>query len=133
MFWLLTAWLVFVGLSSIIPQLFGHESGASTLPDAACLPTLQDLRHGLLERGAESVEHLGDETSHAHLNVWLAEFDAKLMALKPKCIGSSRKAWRELLRLRHGLSASLDRLESEQTARMHYLDTMFSGAPANAP
>jgi transposase-like protein len=122
-FWLLAAWLITVGLSSIIPQIFTPGSGRA---GGSCVNTLRDLKDSLLERTSESMARAHSGAERAELTDWLLQWDERMRGARPTCNKSELTAWDELSRLRHGMSGLVDRFDREQSARVKNLDALLN-------
>jgi hypothetical protein len=121
-FWLLTAWMITVGLSSIIPQIFPpRASGGGT----RCTPALGELKDSLLERTSQSMSRAHSAAERAQLSEWLLAWDGRMRAARPTCSKSELTAWDELSRLRHGMRGLVDRFDHEQAARVRALDALL--------
>lgn len=128
-FWLLSAWLITVGLSSIIPQIF-WPAGEEQSANEACRPTLRTLRRELLDRATTSIAHApaprdGASERDALLS-WFEQWDQRLFRVRPSCReDDERAAWTELGRLRHGMQALIERFEREEAPRIERLDQLL--------
>ena len=116
-FWLLTAWLITVGLSSIIPQIF-WPAGDVRNDAQSCGAALRALRHELLDRASQHIAHTpsarersnselapgetGRVDDRGALLTWFDHWDERLFQARPACREDERAAWTELGRLRHG-------------------------------
>ena len=130
-FWLLTAWLITVGLSSIIPQIFWPGSAAHGEGAAAdCTESLRALRKELLARASERIAKPHAEPEDAQL-VFFEHWDERHFAARASC-QSDEKAWTELGRLRHGMQGLLDRFEREQSPRLLRLEQLLGADDAHA-
>lgn len=119
-FWLLCAWLITVGLSSIIPQIFSPVGDPA--PEASsCAPALRALRAELLAR-------IGGSITGA-VKAPLEDWDERLYRARPSCTESERPAFTELNRLRYGLGALSERFEREELPHLERLDELL-GAEA---
>jgi hypothetical protein len=126
-FWLLAAWLVTVGLSSIIPQIF---TPGATRGGTSCVSDLRELKDTLLERTSESMARAHSTAERTELTEWLLAWDARMRAARPNCTKAELTAWDELSRLRHGMAGLVDRFDHEQAARVRALDRWLQhGAP----
>jgi hypothetical protein len=115
-FWLLCAWLITVGLSSIIPQIFSPVGDPA--PEApSCVPALRALRAELLDRVAGSIAR----NDRAQLEDW----DQRFYRARPSCTESERPAFTELNRLRYGLGALRERFEREELPHLERLDELL--------
>ncbi len=131
-FWLLSAWLITVGLSSIIPQIFHPEAShaAHAGPTAgSCAHALRTLEGELLARTSQAIAHAPRPGERETLTDWLAKWDARLLAEKPNCNQPELTAWDELSRLRHGMRGLVDRFDREQAPRVKKLDALVGPAP----
>jgi hypothetical protein len=126
LFWLIAIWLITVSLSAIIPQVF-REDGAGA-PTNACGPSLVTLKGELLGRLTDEMTRVGDDRTE--LVRWLSVRDARLAAMTSSCGKDGRKAMTELARLRHGLYATVLRLDREQAPRIRKIDTLLGHSPA---
>jgi hypothetical protein len=126
-FWLLCAWLITVGLSSIIPQIFSPVGDPA--PEASsCAPALRSLR-------AELLEHVGRSFSQSQkedVRAWFADWDRRLYRARPSCTEGERPAFTELNRLRYGLGALSERFEREELPHLERLDELLGPAPQHA-
>ncbi len=123
-FWLLCAWLITVGLSSIIPQIF-WPAGDVRAEAGSCAPNLRQLRR-------ELAEHMSDAFArapgYAAERAWFERWDGELARARPACQPSEREAFSELNRLRYGMQTLLERFEREQAPRMQRLDELLGAA-----
>jgi hypothetical protein len=131
-FWLLTAWLITVGLSSIIPQIFTPAvHGAS---NDSCAAELRTLERELLERTSQSMANAPVAGEREALTEWLLGWDRRLEATRASCNKGEQTSWTELSRLRHGMRSLVDRFDQEQAARIRQIEKTLGPAPgAEAP
>lgn len=127
-FWLLSAWLITVGLSSIIPQIFWP--GGDVRNDAqSCSSALRTLRRELLAHASEQIAHAPSAAEQASsrdaLLTWFDQWDARLFQARPACREQERAAWTELGRLRHGMQALIERFEREEAPRIQRLEQLL--------
>lgn len=127
-FWLLSAWLITVGLSSIIPQIFWP--GGDVRNDAqSCGSALRTLRRDLLAHASEQIAHAPSAAEQASsrdaLLTWFDQWDARLFQARPACREQERAAWTELGRLRHGMQALIERFEREEAPRIQRLEQLL--------
>jgi hypothetical protein len=127
-FWLLSAWLITVGLSSIIPQIFS-PAGEPEADAASCGPVLRDLRDELLAHVSRSFA--APEASREATREWFDTWDLRLFRARPSCTEPEQGAWTELNRLLHGLAALTERFERDERPHLQRLDQLL-GAPAAA-
>jgi hypothetical protein len=130
-FWLLSAWLITVGLSSIIPQIFWP--GGDVRNDAAsCGSALRALRRELLAHASQQIAHAPSaaerDQQHDALLSWFDQWDARLFQARPSCSEQERAAWTELGRLRHGMQALIERFEREEAPRIERLEQLLGKA-----
>ena len=134
-FWLLAAWLTVVGLSSLIPQIFGPPFRAAK-SGVSCGPELHDLTGELLDNTGAWIKASPEHGSHDTLATYFSDFDRRLMHAKSSCTEQERAAFVELSRLRHGVGGLLERYAREQLPQVRKLHAFF-GSPAagqgNAP
>lgn len=129
-FWLLSAWLITVGLSSIIPQIF--LPGGDAHSDAgACAQTLRRLRRELFDHTSQTFARDAVYDRDREL-AWFERWDRELARARPSCPTS--EAASELSRLRHGTQTLVERFEREQASRLRRLDQLLgvdrrAGAP----
>jgi hypothetical protein len=122
-FWLLTAWMITVGLSSIIPQIFPPPArGGGT----SCAPALRELKVELLERTSQGMSRAHSSTERNQLTEWLSAWDSRMRATRPTCNKAELTAWDELSRLRFGMRGLVDRFDHEQAARVKALDALLT-------
>ncbi|HEY6877428.1 MAG TPA: hypothetical protein VI299_05385, partial [Polyangiales bacterium] len=119
-FWLLCAWLITVGLSSIIPQIFSPV-GTPAPTASSCSPALRELRTELLARVGQSIASGGHDDTRA----WLRDWDQRIYRARPSCTESERDAFTELNRLRYGLGALNERFEREELPHLERLDELL--------
>ena len=127
-FWLLSAWLITVGLSSIIPQIFWP--GGDVRNDAAsCSSALRALRRELLAHASQQIAQAPSAAEQASsrdaLLTWFDHWDARLFQARPACREQERAAWTELGRLRHGMQAMIERFEREEAPRIQRLEQLL--------
>lgn len=130
-FWLLTAWLVTVGLSSLVPQIFGPAYSAAR-SGTSCAQDLQDLAHELIERISAHVKEAPRSGPRDTLDAFFTDFDRRLMHIKPACTEPERAAFTELSRLRHGMASLVERFEREELPHVRKLNAVLnheSGVP----
>ena len=123
-FWLLSAWLVTVGLSSIIPQIF-WPAGDVQPTATSCGPALSELRTQLLTRISQNIASPSSGADHEELVTWFSDWDRKLFEAKPSCRDTERPAWRELTRLRHGMQGLIERFEREEAPHNERFDKLL--------
>lgn len=128
-FWLLSAWLTTVGLSSIIPQIFSPAGEPAPQASETCVPGLRTLRQELLARMSQNLGSPARATPEA-TRAWFGDWDQRLYRAKPACQGDARSAWTELNRLRYGLAALHERFEREELPHLERLDQLLGPAPA---
>lgn len=124
MFWLLAAWIIVVGLSSLIPQIFGPSAGAAPT-GTSCGAELQDLTRELLEVAGDWLKSAPERGTRDTLDGYFADFDRRLMQTKLSCTESERPAFVELSRLRHGVGAELERFDREEQPHVQKLRAFF--------
>ncbi len=125
-FWLLCAWLITVGLSSIIPQIFSPV-GDPAAEASSCAPALRALR-------AELLEHVGGSIADPKTSndAWFGDWDQRFYRARPSCTEAERGAFTELNRLRYGLGALSDRFEREELPHLERLDELLGPTPQHA-
>lgn len=131
-FWLIAFWLVFVGLSSIIPAIFWPAAEASANDQGSCTEALQSLQTELLERASQSVAAMPGPGDREALASWLEAWDHRLQGATASCNETERKAAAELSRLRFGMSGLIQRFDREQTPHLRKIDALL-GTRAAAP
>jgi len=131
-FWLIAFWLVFVGLSSIIPEVFWPAAEASASGQGSCAESLRSLESELLERSSRSIAGLAAKGEREALASWLEAWDHRLQGAAPTCNETERKAAAELSRLRFGMSGLIQRFDREQTPLLRKIDALL-GPRAAAP
>ncbi|HEX5656619.1 MAG TPA: hypothetical protein VFX59_05460 [Polyangiales bacterium] len=125
-FWLLCAWLITVGLSSIIPQIFSPVGDPSAEADT-CAPALRTLRAELLERVGGTIAKPRKQD-----DAWFTDWDRRLYRARPSCTEGERAAFTELNRLRYGLGALSERFEREELPHLERLDELLGPEPQHA-
>ena len=128
MFWLLSAWIITVGLSSIIPQIF-HPEASHAAGTGSCAAQLRALKGELLDRTSSAIARAPQRGERDMLTEWLARWDDRLLAAKPDCTKEELAAWDELSRLRHGMRSLVDRFDHEQAPRVRKLDALVGTLP----
>jgi len=123
-FWLLSAWLTTVGLSSIIPQIFWPNGDAHS-DAASCRPALRELRDELLARTSRSIASASSDTERPVLLAWFDRWDKRVYEARSACTGDENDAWVELVRLRHGMQGLVERFEREQSPRIERLELLL--------
>jgi hypothetical protein len=123
-FWLLAAWLITVGLSSIIPQIFWPSGEAAA--QGSCAPALRALESELLTRASESMASAQSSSERDKREAWFSDWDHRLSVARSGCNQQEQTAWTELLRLRHGMHALIERFEREAAPRIRKLDALLS-------
>jgi hypothetical protein len=128
-FWLLAVWLITVGLASIIPQIFWPSGEAAA--QGSCAPSLRGLSEELLRQTSQSMAAAASHGDREKLEAWLADWDHRLLLARPTCNHQEQPAWAELLRLRHGMHALIERFDRDEAPRIRKLDALLSsGAEA---
>jgi hypothetical protein len=125
-FWLLAAWLITVGLSSIIPQIFAPEARAGS-SDGSCAMQLGDLERELLDHTSAAMARAPATGERESLDQWLSAWDQRLTSARPSCSKTELNAADELARLRHGMRGLIDRFDQEQAPRVRKLDVAVGG------
>lgn len=130
LFWLIAAWMATVGLSSLVPQIFGPAFG-SARHGSSCAEDLRDLNDELLNRVGERLKGAQKPGSRDTLAAFFTDFDRRLMHTKLSCTEREQTAFTELFRLRHGLAALVERFEREQLPHVRKLHALLDqeGAP----
>lgn len=128
-FWLLSAWLVTVGLSSIIPQIFWPGGDVSNSA-SSCVPELRQLRRELLEHAKSHLLRTPQPSERSHRLAFFERWDKQLFHARPACHDDERDAWTELNRLRHGMHALIERFEREEAPRLERLEQLLGSAEA---
>jgi hypothetical protein len=121
-FWLLTAWLITVGLSSIIPQIFWPAGDPPSTADR-CAPELRTLRRELLDSASARFQQSASEPE-AEL-VFFERWDERHHRARANCRPDEQTAWRELARTRHGIQALLERFNREHAPRLEQLERLL--------
>jgi hypothetical protein len=127
LFWLLTAWLITVGLSSIIPQIF-WPNGDVQSEASSCSPALRELQRELLSRTSERIARSSTAavaSDREALLAWFEDWDQRLFQARNSCSEPERAAWTELGRLRHGMQALIERFEREEAPRIQRLEQLL--------
>jgi hypothetical protein len=128
-FWLIAFWLVFVGLASIIPQIFYPEGVAHS--EGGCAPALVTLENELLARVSESLRDVPLVATRDEIATWLEEWDLRHAGVRNQCTAALHPAWVELGRLRHGLAGMLERFDREQLPRIRTIERALGSAGEN--
>lgn len=123
-FWLLAAWLTTVGLSSIIPQIFGPSGSAAQ--SGSCAPTLETLKGELLSKLSQSLGAAPAPADRENLEKWLQDWDHRLSVTRGTCTPPEQRAWTELSRLRHGMHSLVERFDREEAPRIRKLEALLS-------
>jgi hypothetical protein len=123
-FWLLAAWLIAAGLSSIIPQIFWPSGEAAV--EGSCESSLRALQRELLEYASASIAQAPSAHDQAKRESWLVDWDHRLALSRPSCTPREQKAWAELMRLRHGLEGLIERFERDEVPRLHKFEAFLS-------
>jgi hypothetical protein len=132
LFWLLSAWLITVGLASLVPQIFGPAySGAGS--GTSCAQDLHDLARELLDRVGAHVKDAPRARGRDTLDAYFTDFDRRLMHVKPACSEPERAAFTELSRLRHGMAALVERFEREELPHVQKLNLSLNHASGVPP
>lgn len=143
-FWLLAAWLITVGLSSIIPQIFwpagdlarddSSRAGETTRVDGSCRQALRALRHELLTRVTTrlSASSAPDEGDRDALLDWFEQWDKRLAQAEPGCTDPERDAVVELGRIRHAMQSLVERFEREEAPRLLRLEQLLGAEASGA-
>lgn len=131
MFWLIAAWLAVVGLSSLVPQIFGPPFRRAASGES-CAEDLHDLSEELLDRTGDWLKGHPERNTRDKLQAYFADFDRRLMHTKLSCTENERAAFTELSRLRHGVSALLERFEREELPHVRRLNELLDrqGVPS---
>jgi len=123
-FWALSAWIVVVGLSSIIPQIF-WPAQAEAVARAGCRQELRELEHELLANAANDVKNAGQSADPPAFVGWLQDFDERLKNTSAHCAPDEQSAFDELVRVRHALGSFMERFEREEAPRFRELDALL--------
>jgi len=121
--WLIAAWLVIVGLSSIIPQIFkspGTQVGS--LP-GSCTERLLRNKNALVERFSSHLSQPGGDRER--LDAWLSSWDEQVAAHQVGCAERELEAAAELTRVRHALRDSVRKLDREQGPRIDHFYSLL--------
>jgi hypothetical protein len=121
--------LVFVGLASIIPQIFSPEAVAQG--EGGCATALQSLENELLAHVGEALQDVPLVATRDEVEPWLADWDQRHAGLRGQCTASLQPAWVELGRLRHGLAGLLERFDREQLPRIRTIERALGSAREN--
>jgi hypothetical protein len=132
MFWLIAAWLCVVGLSSLVPQIFGPSFQAAR-SGGSCAADLHDLTDELLDQAGDWLKGHPERDTHDKLQAYFKDFDRRLMQTKLSCNESERAAFTELSRLRHGISALLERFEREELPHVRKLNELLHPHGRHSP
>ena len=124
-FWLLTAWLITVGLSSIIPQIFWPAGDVAPSAAQSCSAELRALQKELLERASERIAFADSGDESAQLS-FFERWDERHDRVRKTCREDEQSASRELARVRHGLQGLLERFDNEQAPRLRRLEQLLS-------
>lgn len=129
-FWLLTAWLTTVGLSSIIPQIF-WPAGDAHAAAGTCASELRALRTALTKHASQYLEQGADEESE---QAFVDDWDERFARAKPACESDDeRAAWKALNRARFGVQGLLERFSRDEAPRLRELDRLLGPASAAHP
>jgi hypothetical protein len=123
-FWLIAAWLAVVGLSSLIPQIFGPPFQTAR-SGGSCAADLHDLTDELLDHAGSWLKAHPERGTRDKLQAYFSDFDRRLMHTKLSCSESERIAFTELSRLRHGVSALLERFDREELPHVRKLNELL--------
>lgn len=117
------AYLIGVGLYSVIPQVFFPES---TPPpdDLSCANGLNGLRDELLSEAGARVEETPNDP--ADLHGWLREWDRRHTGLESRCTGDEHDGWILLGQLRQRLEGTLERYDREEGELARAFDQILS-------
>lgn len=132
LFWLLAAWLATVGLSSLIPQIFG-PAFRSARTGGSCAEDLRDLNDELLNKVGEQLKAARKPGTRDTLEPLFSDFDRRLMHTKLSCTEREQAAFTELSRLRHGIAALLERFDREQLPHVRKLHALLNEQGAAPP
>jgi hypothetical protein len=113
-----------VGLASIIPQIFWPSGDAAAA--GSCAPTLRDLTEELMQHTSRRMATAPSDSERDKLEAWLADWDHRMLVARSSCNTHEQPAWAELLRLRHGMHALIERFDREEAPRIRKLDTLLS-------
>lgn len=120
---------MFVGLASIIPQIFRPEAVAQG--DGDCGSALQTLENELLAHVGETLQEVPLVATRDEVEPWLSDWDQRHAGLRSQCKASLQPAWVELGRLRHGLTGMLERFDREQLPRIRTIERALGSAREN--
>jgi hypothetical protein len=123
-FWLLSAWLTTVGLSSIIPQIFWPNGDARSAA-ASCRPALRALQDELTARVSSSIASASSDSDRPELLAWFDRWDKRLYEARSACTPDEDDAWVELVRARHGMQALLERFARDEAPRLQRLHQLL--------
>lgn len=121
-FWLIAAWLVVAGLSSIIPQIFGHSVEGSQSTDT-CVRSLTEEKAALFDRMGAALALPGQ--GRDALDEYLREWDMRVRGLAETCPARPAQAADELLRMRHALRDAVSKLDREQGPRLKHFTSLL--------
>lgn len=117
----LLAYLIGVGMFSVVPQVFWPEHEALD-ESVTCTDGLLDLRSRLLARAGDRVA-AGGGRDGAALRRWLRDWDDRHLALESRCTGAEQqRAWRLLGQLRQRVQATLERFDADEGELARDLD-----------
>jgi len=132
LFWLIAAWLATVGLSSLIPQIFG-PAFRSARSGSSCAEDLRDLNDELLNKVGEQLKAAQKLGARDRLTAFFSDFDRRLMQTKLSCSEREQPAFTELFRLRHGIAALVERFDREQLPHVRKLHALLDDQSAPTP
>ncbi len=114
------AYLVGVGLISVIPQVFWPE--AAELPTSlSCADGVRELRDELLSFASDHVARAGSDDSR-EMRPFFERWDLRHRALEARCEGEEADAWVQLGQTRERLEATLQRFDAEEGALARQVD-----------
>ena len=124
-FGLIVAYLIGVGLVSVIPQIFWPEQ--VELPqDLSCREGLSQLREELLSYSSGRVR--SPDGVAAGFGPFFDNWDNRHVALESRCAsGNEQDAWELLGRLRQRVQGTLERYDREEAELARALDSTLTG------
>ncbi|MFT3922877.1 MAG: hypothetical protein QM778_10115 [Myxococcales bacterium] len=90
------------------------------------------LKQELLTRASQSVADAPEPSDREQLEKWLRDWDHRLSVARPTCNPTEQQAWAELLRLRHGMHALIERFDREEAPRIRKLEALLSTGAAQS-
>jgi len=129
-YWLLCAFVVIAGVSSVVPQVFWPARRVSSRTEP-CAETLRSLERDLSSFASDRVASPATGNDR-QLRRWLDGWDQRYASAEPQCTGTEERAYRVLGRLRYSTEGLLRRHAREAGPLAREVASVL-GEPVVAP